>query len=259
MRELVRRSTPFDSLFEVPVHSNARLTLTVKTHLEPYEPNIPAGQEWELVHQWPHDENATTRKVVSWNSLGPDDETFPQWAMRFKRLVEEHWSSHLYLVPRRRAGGRGDYTLAPIRCFLEIQFVARADRSHLNLSIYRLHPSETFFRSSMALGGHCKRGMSDGSLDHLDIDPKPGQFHQIAAVHELGHYLGLSHVAAGTPTPYGAPGSYQRGDIMGAGMRRDAWHAWPWLNRLPLHEVSSTPMSIYPRGIEWVRSLSPRP
>lgn len=252
MRQDVHRATPFDSHFAVPLSGVARLTFRVNTHLAPYVPNIPPGQQWELVPQWPHTAGATLRKVVSWDTVGPGEETFPQWAQRFKSIIEREWSGHLYLVPT--GGGRG-YRFAPIRCFLEIHFVGRADRSHLNLRIYRLHESETFFRSSMSLGGHCKRGMGDGSLDHRDIDPKSNG--QIAAVHEMGHYLGLDHVARGTATPYGAPGSYQAGDIMGSGMRRDAWHAWPWLHRLPLHEVSSTPMSIYPRGVEWVRSLRP--
>lgn len=256
MRQHVYRATPYDSQLRVPVREYATLTLAIRVHVRPYEPTIPAGQDHETVRDWPHDETGSSRRVVPWGR-GSGEESFRDWALRFKRTVEAHWSGHLFLVPRQTPGTRGSYGLAPIRCLLELQFVARADRSHLNLAIYRLHPSESYFRSSMRIGGYCKRAISDGTLDHRDIDPRPDGLHQVPAVHELGHYLGLDHVAAGTSTPYGAPGTWQNSDIMGAGMRLEAWHAWPWLHRLRLHEVSATPIAIYPRGVEFVRSMRP--
>ncbi len=105
----------------------------------------------------------------------------------------------------------------------------------------------------MTVGGHCKTTILDGRLDSLDLEPKPGG--QIGALHEMGHYLGLNHVDHGHGDGYGAVGSYQAGDIMGRGTRLDAWHAWPWKHRLPVHQIVAAPIALYPRGLEWRGSV----
>jgi hypothetical protein len=51
----------------------------------------------------------------------------------------------------------------------------------------------------------------------------------------MGHYLGLHHVAEGTTTPYGAPGTHQQSDLMGEGSRLAGWHAKAWKNRMRTH------------------------
>lgn len=66
----------------------------------------------------------------------------------------------------------------------------------------------------------------------------PASRRRSSAAHEFGHFLGLDHPRHGHELP-NSPAEY--GDawsvctVMGAGSRRDAWQAWPWMDRLPRH------------------------
>jgi hypothetical protein len=80
-------------------------------------------------------------------------------------------------------------------------------------------------------------------LDHLDVRWRT-DIHQIACVHEFGHYLGLGHVNnpycvlngidTNTGICYGGT-AHQSQDLMGSGMRIEEWHAGPWTQRIRQH------------------------
>ena len=103
------------------------------------------------------------------------------------------------------------------------------------------------YRSHTRRGGYANTLVHDMSLLSDDLDPRPNNtgIEQITALHEFGHYLGLNHVRPESDHPYGVPGSWEEGDLMGSGSRWDDWHGWPWLNRIRQHVSSwSAPSSL---------------
>src|SRR5882724_9278091 len=76
---------------------------------------------------------------------------------------------------------------------------------------------------------------------------------QTVTAHEIGHWLGLGHVACGGNEArcYGTtPG--QQADLMGMGNRINGWHAGPWAAGLRDHLDEQC------RGVRW-RAVTVRP
>ena len=113
-----------------------------------------------------------------------------------------------------------------------MQLVESVFDAHFSINCYRPQPG-SFFRSSMnhysgALNAYYRNCFDhSGNLVMSDVTVPPASEYSVVA-HELGHWLGLAHVACGGNEPrcYGStPG--QRSDVMGMGGRVNGWHAGP--------------------------------
>ncbi len=233
----------------------ATLDIRVATYLNPYR----LDEAEEIVKQ---DERDVV--LVRWSP-----QEWERWKRRFKEVVEFGWNNKLWLVPIEPPSIVWRGARYPnIRCQLTIGFVSRPDHAHMNCTVVRLRDDMTFSRSEMRMdtfGGRLQSifDSEDGYLDHLDLDARkdPMARGQIPAVHEMGHYLGLDHVNAKAarrdPDKYDGYGrGYQKSDVMGRGMRFDAWHAYPWIRRIkhhflddPIGAVSDRRVSV--RSVKW--------
>jgi hypothetical protein len=199
-----------------------------------------------------------TQQTIQWD--GP---SWQSWRRDLKRTVERGWSNRLWLEPASqwvtgRDGRPINSPVAPsIRLRLHIDCDVPRSAAHVIIRSYRLPAAVAgqptpFARSNMEApfvesSRRCSLQGNDtfGKMDSLDVQPRASG--QIPAVHEFGHYIGLSHVnAAAVPNApnssiaYGA-GARQRGDIMGAGTRIEPWHAYPWCRQLRRHLGGTQP------------------
>jgi hypothetical protein len=212
---------------------NADLILIVRVHLRRHD---PPGDEGTIT-----DVAGNTVKIVKWESHAQ----WQLWRQSLKHVVEQTWNNKLWLVPRARnfwltyTGDSPfsrcdpyDAFVPNVKCGLRLMLVGE-ENAHLRIRCVRLAPGE-FHTSAM------NRRAGIGYLDHQDVNletKNAAEGHQqIPAAHELGHFLGLSHVACddNSMVCYGTT-PHQRGDIMGQGSRVEAWHAWPWLQRIRQH------------------------
>ncbi|MEE9491903.1 MAG: hypothetical protein V3W04_00795 [Gammaproteobacteria bacterium] len=118
--------------------------------------------------------------------------------------------------------------------------VGLQSNAHLHAEVVRLHPEEDFRRSRCRVPTWRARiqdifSSIDSHLDDLDVLERNGRGTQIPIVHEMGHYLGLHHVAGEGDESAAYGEGYQGGDIMGSGVRLESWHAFPWKKRLKMH------------------------
>jgi hypothetical protein len=209
---------------------NADLILYVKVFLLKIEPTSSSST-------YP-DYGGVEIPIVPWEGL------WRPWRGRLKRVVEREWNNdgqgRVWLVPSgpwlpRRATDR-QIIVPNVKCLLSLELVNSADAAHLTIRCVRT--DGTFHRSYMVPPG--ERPPLSGQLDHLDITQQPkrclGQsFQQIPAVHEMGHYLGLSHVnAAGPGGEYGRT-PRQCSEAMGVGSEMRAWHYQSWLRQIARH------------------------
>ena len=239
---------------------NATLTIKVKVFLL---------REAQQTLSWTDSNGApcsvqTTAWGIRWN----------QWRQDLARVVEDGWSDKLWLRPDRdwRTGsalGQGGVNTTPsVALRLRVEYVPRA-AAHVVIRSYCLpHPAPgqtpAFARSNMEapfIASHrrCSLLGNDtiGNMDTNDLLPKSTG--QVAAIHEFGHYIGLSHVnAVGAATAGAGPNSTlaygvgdQRSDVMGAGSDVAGWHAYPWCRQLRRHLGGAQP-----NGTDW-RSRDP--
>jgi len=227
----------YDSFLDISgVNSttNANLYVIIKVYMNRYD---PAGGSGTV-----RDAGGIDRNVVSWSS----DAEFTNYCQDFKRVVESAWNNKLWMIPDRDWGTNYVLHRPNVRCCLSIRIHNAAAGAHLSIRCVKLAASEGSHRSSMSRRSH------RGYLDNFDIRSNPNStdeipgvtFHQTAAAHEIGHYLGLSHVnnpsciqqqiSTGESQCYGG-NEYQANDIMGRGMRVEEWHARPWKNRINQH------------------------
>jgi hypothetical protein len=181
--------------------------------------------------------------ILRWES-----EQWEQFKSDFKTNIEQAWNDRLWLVPSADCGlsiRQGNAIVRPnVKCGVSIRVVDERDDHHTSVRCVNLKPRQ---RHRSGWSGYNVRPADgyDGFFDSRDVTAG-GQLHQIPVAHEFGHYLGLLHVATGYPGShctrddqfarqcYGVT-AHQRGDIMGAGMRVERWHAAPWLHRITQH------------------------
>lgn len=233
----IQNSDTYDSLLStsgVNATTNANLYVIIKVFMNRYDPPGGSGTV--------RDVGGTSRNVVSWSS----DSEFSAFCQNFKRVVENAWNNKLWMIPSCDWGANYLSYRPNVRCCMCIRLESSAGNAHLSIRCVKLAASESMHRSSMSRRTH------RGYLDDLDVQPRdittnilPGStFRQTAAAHEIGHYLGLSHVnnpsciqqniSTNLPQCYGG-NHHQSDDIMGRGMRVEEWHARPWKNRINQH------------------------
>jgi len=230
---------------------NATLTIKLKVWLNRCRPSTLTYEDTSGVQH-----EVTT---IEW-----DAGSYIRFRNKLKNVVEAGWSQRFWLVPDSDwAGCRNVYPVEgpeqwrpAIGCRLQVEFAGSPGAAHLIIDSHRLPEGADgqpvgFFRSSMSnpastniVHRSCTWAfnMARGTLDTGDVVDS-NQNVQIAAVHEFGHYMGLSHVnAAGARAQgeglnsnlaYGV--GDQRNDYMGAGIRYATWHAYPWCRRLRRH------------------------
>ncbi len=262
------RGAGFDSRLDVagvgPNH-HANLTLTVRIAMHEYFPGNSSflddlfgisggrasldGQEVAFER-----EDGSEIVLTTW----PRGE-FAPWCADYECVVQDGWNNKIWLVPSGPWAGAipdptgSGLTLVPaVRCCLNIELVTSGEHVHCDVAHLALSHAAGGFRTSTApvpdAAGRLQRVLqrmdcfppgSGGRLkaDNLDLTPKRGT-NQIAALHEMGHYLGLHHVNHGGPgDPYGTDAG-QRKSLMGAGTEIRSAHGWPWLNRLRQHSLT---------------------
>jgi hypothetical protein len=234
---------------------NATLTIKIKVFLQ-----REASQSlmWTASNGMPRSVR-TTEWGIRWHD----------WHRDLRRVVEDGWSDRLWLRPDRdwrtgSARGQGGVNTAPsLALRLRVEYVPRS-AAHVVIRSYCLpHPAPgqtpVFARSNMEapyIESHrrCSLQGNDtiGNMDTNDVLPKSAG--QIAAIHEFGHYIGLSHVnAVAAAAANAGPNSTlaygvgdQRRDVMGAGTEIAGWHAYPWCRRLRRHLGGEQP-----NGTDW--------
>jgi hypothetical protein len=209
--------------------NNAELTLTLRIGFKQINPSGGAAEG--TYHDY-GDATEATRKIIKWT-----DASWSQWKRTFEREVEKFWSRKFWLI---NPGGyfafedKGQTWIPNVYC--RFNLVCRdsgGGKNHHEIEVVRLHRSENWFGSHSTL------------YDSNDIKPvqkatdsnnKP--IMQRAHVHEVGHLMGLGHVAEGTAACpangdtnaqacYGTT-DHDMNSVMGSGMKLRTEHARPW-------------------------------
>ena len=196
-------------------------------------------------------------RLVPIQAWGP---LWAPWRAGFKQSVESVWNNRLWLVPDGYWGPACRVVIPNVKCSLDVRLVDSGWNGHLTIRCYR--PVNNPFRSSMrsainvpvlrSIDGLVRRFRAVGEMVLRDgLAPQDGG--QVVTAHEIGHWLGLSHVVCdgNESRCYGqTPG--QQEDVMGMGNRVNPWHAGPWAQRLRNH------LDVEARGVRW-RAVTERP
>lgn len=189
--------------------------------------------------------------------------TQTHFSARFKQVVEKAWSNKFYIefpdqsdpqqalpaldyaqfVNPKSKDGKQPY----VTCHLAIDVVT--EHPHLALMVYRIAPFQGRFGAFtwpekpdqigvIQMGDRAVRSEFTRARHDWHL------YRQIAAAHEVGHFLGNEHVnasdpqcLAGSPNApicYGAD-PYERRDMMGDGHRVGVGLAGYWLQAMRLH------------------------
>lgn len=235
LREWIRGPVLDSHLYaaERNAHRNADLNFILSVYLNRVEPDGSGLYADALGGITP---------ILRW----PDDE-WTHFRHEFYNQVKGFFSKRFWLVPPR---GYTDLdwpdarpTHRPnVKCGLTLWVHRRPEHARICVNCIYPVPGQAM-RSSMDPGGH------SGELDAADTTyqdnpvPTTSEVHtQATVLHEVGHLLGLSHVARNPATCpvdnavacYGTT-AWQRGDFMGWGSRVEHWHSWPWRNRIRYH------------------------
>ena len=264
----------FDSVLD-PAQSGrpAKLTIRLKVHLFPRDPRahyhagpgnhigLLSRTVKETVTGWVDDANHNLFQCRSWTEA-----EFNAFKIRFKQIVETVWNSQLILVPPDNApdaGGLSDQDYlqfvsgaqvpAHAQCALDVELMPHAHSSHAIIEAVRLLNRENYaFRSYQHL-------ITNEDLEfqsRRDYRWPSLSFYQVAAAHEVGHWLGglgpdtdpsryLPHIDAeycsklpghqnGDSCEYGHTPSKKAG-MMGDGSLVTEYEAQTWLYRMIRH------------------------
>lgn len=190
------------------------------------------------------DETGGVVQILRW-----EDHQWEEFRRSFWRNVRGFFRERFWLVPPRGYAELDWPDAHPthrpnVKCGLTLWLHDRPEHARIGINCVNPVPGQ-WITSNM--------GREDrlGELNAEDVMPqinevKPGypEVHvQETAMHEMGHLLGLDHVAFGhaqcTEDGNGAAcygvKAWQRDDLMGLGSRVELWHSWPWRNRIRYH------------------------
>ncbi|MEE9491901.1 MAG: hypothetical protein V3W04_00785 [Gammaproteobacteria bacterium] len=243
--------------------AQAELTLKIKVYLARHPATRQSYKD--------ADDQQVEVQTLDWDSASAH-----RWAVDLKNTIESGWSDKLWLIPRtdwqfnRPANPTHNYRVPCIACKLHIDYVSRSN-AHVIINSYRIN-RDGFFRSGMQgpfspAARQCSLNGCEtiGTMDTNDIYPKASG--QITALHEFGHFIGLSHVnareARNTDIDTNHDLTYGSGDqardLMGRGSDIANWHAYPWCRRLRRHLGGNQPSRTQASSIYWVRDRGPTP
>ncbi len=224
----------FDSNLDTDIVSetrNAELVLKVRTRVQPC-PLLPGN----IAHDYDH----VPHRAVPLS----ESDVARRWDL-IKEKTESTWNDKLWLIPdpplEFHHVFRADRTRAIcpfIRCVLLVVPCPEGATPHLTINVVQRVNTSVDFRSSAG----------NGEMT-LDDEEFLSSSHTIA--HEMGHHIGLAHVHRFTeaclthPDRYGRVGDdnscygigepWTADNVMGAGLRVEAWNSWPWRSRMNQH------------------------
>lgn len=231
LREWIRGPV-LDSCLERHAGRNADLNFILSIYLNRVEPDSSG--------LYP-DASGGITQILRW----PDNE-WRDFRGRFYREVTGFFSRRFWLIPPRGYTGldwpEGRPTHRPnVACGLTLWIRDRPEHARIIVNCIYPVPGQAM-RSGVSPGNHSGE-LNAVDASYEDVQPVPGEVQiHMTALHEVGHLLGLSHVARDpTNCPvdnavacYGTT-AWQRGDLMGWGCRVEYWHSWPWRNRIRYH------------------------
>lgn len=210
--------------------NNAELTLTLRLGFKQINPS--GGAANGTYHDY-GDATEPTRNIVKWT-----DPSWSQWKRTFEREVERFWSKKFWLI---NTGGffafedKGKVWYPNVYCRFNLKCsdLTGGGTNHHEIEVVRLDPNENWFGSHSTLyDSNDIKSVQKGT----DSNNKPVM--QRAHVHEVGHLMGLGHVAEGTAACpangntnaqacYGTT-DHDMNSVMGSGMKLRTEHAKPW-------------------------------
>jgi predicted Zn-dependent protease len=248
-------------------YNNAELTLFLRVFLQQANPAGGAAQgtarEWGTDAAGSGPGHGTARRIVRWTP-----QAWKRWSERYQKEVQNFWSGKFWLVATHPFSELDftdkSVTYRPnIWCRFNLTITDNAADAHTSISVVRLHPSESFFRSDSA-------NYDDRDLEY-DRSTRGGKvYRQRAHLHEVGHLLGLDH-ASSTSAACTAAGSVGAepcycatpddcSNIMGAGEKTRESNAAPWQRAIMEHGGGAVlnwvvaPRRHYPRTLDQVRT-----
>jgi len=239
----------YDALLNTDVcdaRNNAELTLTLRLGFRQINPGGTAAEG--TYHDY-GDATAPTRKIIRWTPSA-----WASWKHNFVRSAQAFWNGKFWLINHLgyfgyRAGRQ--IFLPNIWCRFVLQGSdANIGSHHHTIDVVRLHPSENWFGSHSTLYDSL-----DTNSVRKGTDSHGQPIMQRAHVHEVGHLLGLGHVAIGQP---GCPANgntnasacygtndHDQYSVMGEGMQLRPEHAQPWIDAMRQFVATEPPSTVY--------------
>lgn len=190
----------------------------------------------------------TLRQIVKWTAAD-----WAAWKLNFCNSAQKFWDKKFWLD--NRAGDfafrQGTEIFIP-NIFCRFELIGNDDTvgtHHVVIDVVRLAATENFGSHSVLFDS------KDTNLVQKGTDSKGNKIMQRAHVHEVGHLLGLGHVAigsAGCPATgdtnisacYGVT-DQDKNSVMGGGMRLDVVHAAPWITAFNDLAAAQSAMSLF--------------
>lgn len=254
--EVILKSTiafpRFDAELDTDVCSasnNAELTLTLKLGFTQINPAAGAA---EGTHNDFGDATKPARKTIKWTAT-----EWANWKANFLSSAQAYWNGKFWLV--NDSGSFqffvGTQTYVPnIYCKFKLVGSDGAVGNHHNISVVRLHASESWFGSHSTL-----YDSKDTNSVKKGTDSAGKKIMQQAHVHEVGHLLGLGHVDIGKAHcpaasdtnlgPCYGVADADKNSVMGQGMQLRDEHAEPWreaARAFSLKELLTAPAAFTP-------------